>query len=689
MVTAGVAVVLAGPTVVAVGAGGTPALASTVGCSSVTNQFGGVDLATYHPSVTTTATTVTCTYTQDGGVFLVPNGVTSLDVTAVGAYGGRTHCPGNGYGGAGASVADTAVPASAYAGRDDPNLDDAVVPVPGTPGGDAGFSDGTAGGAGGSPGGGNGGASADSEGCGGGGGGGWSGLEDVNGTALVVAAGGGGGGGNLFVLDPTNPAGGAGGENGGAGDTGSGGGNGQDCTATPEGCTLKDAAGGGGGATGATYGSGGAVAALTGFNVTDDAGANGGGPQVTKDSGGDTVGLGAGFGGTGGAAGGTDLGGGGGGGGYAGGGGGGAAEMGASGGGGGSSFGVTGLTHETTALTSQNTYVDPSVTISYQIMNLSVPAGGTAGTAIPDSTVGTSLAESADATGTVSFTVFGPQNSPPSDCTSGGTPVGTAAVSGPAPAVDPNTGKQLQGPYTPSAGFTPASAGTYWWYASYSGDGSSSGCGAGMASTVVTLPPPDLSLTGSASPSPVVSGKQLTYTMKVTSTGGVEPQERDQGHRPAPPALLPISCRQPAGTQGKLATGPGMSKGGTVTCSIGNLAGSAIATITIVVTATKPSTLTDTAAVTASNVTADNDDNATVTTKVTGTRTAPRIGPAPRDGSPGAGPMLHPATRLPDSWSRPPVTRWRAAVAGRATHRDDPCPRSARESYSCLCQTFL
>jgi hypothetical protein len=78
--------------------------------------------------------------------------------------------------------------------------------------------------------------------------------------------------------------------------------------------------------------------------------------------------------------------------------------------------------------------------------------------------------------GTVTFKVFGPQASAPASCASGGTTVGTAAVSG-------------SGTYNPSAGFTPSSAGTYWWYASYSGDAnngaSSSRCGSAMPKTFV------------------------------------------------------------------------------------------------------------------------------------------------------------------------------------------------------------
>ncbi|HEX4108545.1 MAG TPA: hypothetical protein VHX88_10445 [Solirubrobacteraceae bacterium] len=60
--------------------------------------------------------------------------------------------------------------------------------------------------------------------------------------------------------------------------------------------------------------------------------------------------------------------------------------------------------------------------------------------------------------------------------------MGTASVSG-------------NGSYGPSVGFTPPSAGNYWWYASYGGDTknntAASACGASMAETVVTARPPN------------------------------------------------------------------------------------------------------------------------------------------------------------------------------------------------------
>ena len=114
-------------------------------------------------------------------------------------------------------------------------------------------------------------------------------------------------------------------------------------------------------------------------------------------------------------------------------------------------------------------------------LTLSAPSTATAGTAIPAGSIRSALSDTtADASGAITYEVFGPQKSPPSDCASGGTLVGTAAVSG-------------GGDYAPASGFTPASAGNYYWYASYSGDAAdqptNSGCGAAMATTSVAAAP--------------------------------------------------------------------------------------------------------------------------------------------------------------------------------------------------------
>ena len=114
-------------------------------------------------------------------------------------------------------------------------------------------------------------------------------------------------------------------------------------------------------------------------------------------------------------------------------------------------------------------------------LSVTAPGVGVAGVAITTASVTGTLASGSTPTGTLAFTVFGPQASPPSDCTTGGTPLGTnVTVAGNAA-------------YHPNATFTPA-VGTYWWYASYSGDASNnpatSACDSTMASTVVAVATP-------------------------------------------------------------------------------------------------------------------------------------------------------------------------------------------------------
>jgi hypothetical protein len=112
---------------------------------------------------------------------------------------------------------------------------------------------------------------------------------------------------------------------------------------------------------------------------------------------------------------------------------------------------------------------------------VSAPASGTVGKAIAGAAVGGTLTAGAAPIGTIQFRVFGPQPSPPSSCLTGGKTVGaTTSVSG-------------NHAYHPAAGFTPTAAGTYWWYAAYSGDrgdnAAASVCGASMAKTVVNPVP--------------------------------------------------------------------------------------------------------------------------------------------------------------------------------------------------------
>jgi hypothetical protein len=111
----------------------------------------------------------------------------------------------------------------------------------------------------------------------------------------------------------------------------------------------------------------------------------------------------------------------------------------------------------------------------------SAPASGTAGSPISAASIWGALAGGTEPIGTLTFKVFGPQSAPPASCTAGGTTVGSATVAG-------------NGTYHPAGGFTPASPGNYWWYASYDGDPSDSPadsvCGALMAETVVSAGPP-------------------------------------------------------------------------------------------------------------------------------------------------------------------------------------------------------
>jgi Divergent InlB B-repeat domain len=113
-------------------------------------------------------------------------------------------------------------------------------------------------------------------------------------------------------------------------------------------------------------------------------------------------------------------------------------------------------------------------------LSLAAPSGGIATVTLAASSVTATLTGGSAATGSVSFEVFGPSSSPPSSCASGGETVGSVNVSG-------------NGEYHPPSGFKPSKAGTYWWYASYSGDdangSASSACGATMPETSVVGQP--------------------------------------------------------------------------------------------------------------------------------------------------------------------------------------------------------
>jgi hypothetical protein len=112
-------------------------------------------------------------------------------------------------------------------------------------------------------------------------------------------------------------------------------------------------------------------------------------------------------------------------------------------------------------------------------LSLAAPAFATAGTAVQPSSISAALSGGSSPGGAINFTVFGPQSSAPTFCSSGGTALAGTNVSG-------------DGVYHPAASFTPGD-GDYWWYASYGGDLSddpaNSTCGTPMAETVVAAPP--------------------------------------------------------------------------------------------------------------------------------------------------------------------------------------------------------
>jgi hypothetical protein len=144
-------------------------------------------------------------------------------------------------------------------------------------------------------------------------------------------------------------------------------------------------------------------------------------------------------------------------------------------------------------------------------LSVSAPSSGRADSAIPGSSLTANLLGGASPSGTVTFKVFGPQSSPPSDC-SGGRKVGTASVSG-------------NGSYNPSAGFTPTQAGDYWWYAIYSGDSNNNAAASKCRGSIRT----------------VVAPAESTLTVDPVSVSGST-------------ARVPLSCQgtAPAGCAAKL-----------------------------------------------------------------------------------------------------------------------------------------
>src|SRR2546422_465891 len=176
--------------------------------------------------------------------------------------------------------------------------------------------------------------------------------------------------------------------------------------------------------------------------------------------------------------------------------------------------------------------------------------------ATPQATAGGTISDQAllagssgpNATGTISFTVFGPNNA---TCALPGTPAGSAVVSG-------------DGTY-PSSPVPVNEGGAYRWIASYSGDVNNNGfttaCNAPNETSVV-IAQADLSITKTDNPDPVNAGATLTYTVTVTNGG------------PSTAANVQVTDNLPAGVTFQSASGTGwtcVQAGGVVTCTRGSV----------------------------------------------------------------------------------------------------------------------
>lgn len=136
------------------------------------------------------------------------------------------------------------------------------------------------------------------------------------------------------------------------------------------------------------------------------------------------------------------------------------------------------------------------------------------GAQVSGSEIPTDLSGGSSPTGTITITAF-TGASPPADCTTGGTVVGTATVSG-------NGMYQESGSPFPSGGMT---TGTYWWYASYDGNANNSpqhtACNDPVAmphTTVTGTPQPSLTSLSVSPASGVNTSTLVTLTASVTAS---------------------------------------------------------------------------------------------------------------------------------------------------------------------------
>jgi hypothetical protein len=127
--------------------------------------------------------------------------------------------------------------------------------------------------------------------------------------------------------------------------------------------------------------------------------------------------------------------------------------------------------------------------------------------------------------------------------------------------------------YSPSAGFTPPSAGDYWWFSSYGGDSNnspaSSTCGASMTKTVVQTPSKlaDLAIAISG-PARATDGSTFAETVAVIN------------HGPATAGEVLTALQAPNGVT-VASTGGGTRTGSVVSWTAGSIADGAKLTYTV------------------------------------------------------------------------------------------------------------
>lgn len=143
---------------------------------------------------------------------------------------------------------------------------------------------------------------------------------------------------------------------------------------------------------------------------------------------------------------------------------------------------------------------------------VSGPSTDTVGTPIAASAISATLSgATSDATGTITFIVSPPESgdsTPPPQCNYG-TSLGTVAVSG-------------DGTYHAVNGWTPESAGLYWFAVCYSGDSQNNGSGSSqniVVSNHLTITPPANITTPATGP----SGATVTFAPVVTDAGNPSP----------------------------------------------------------------------------------------------------------------------------------------------------------------------